>query len=71
MKTQDCKTKCSEIKFWDVGMKFRDVGCVRISSAISSMSFSTFSTHSEWKFPLGQNGMQNPGAGIILALLWP
>ena len=33
-------------RFWDVGMEFRDVGCVRIPFAINSKPFST---HSYWK----------------------
>ena len=33
-------------RFWDVGMEFRDVGCVRISFAMNS---NLFSTHSNWK----------------------
>ena len=40
------KTNMYEIEVWDVGMGFRDVGCVRIPFAINS---NPFSAHSDWK----------------------
>ena len=38
-----CKMKYTKSRFWDVGIEFRDVGCVRIPFAINS---NTFSAHS-------------------------
>ena len=37
------KTNMYEIEVWDVGMEFRDVGCVRIPFAINSNPFSAHS----------------------------
>ena len=45
-KTHKYKTQVPKSRFWDVGMEFRDVGCVRIHFVINSRPFST---HSDWK----------------------
>ena len=37
------KQNVPKSSFWDVGMDFRDVGCVRIPLAINSNPFSTHS----------------------------
>ena len=38
---KNAKTTCTKSGFWDVGMEFRDVGCVRIPYAINSNPFSS------------------------------
>ena len=37
------KNKVPKSRFWDVGMEFRDEGCVRIPFAMNSKPFSTHS----------------------------
>ena len=45
-KLKPWKNTCTKSRFWDVGMEFRDVGCVRIPYAINS---NPFSANSDWK----------------------
>ena len=42
-KPKKCKMKYTKSRFWDVGIEFRDVGCVRIPFAINSNPFSAHS----------------------------
>ena len=59
------KTKYTKSRLWDVGMEFRDVGCIRIPFAINS---SLFSAHSDWK---SIKSYWNRPQMHIFSLFWP
>ena len=59
------KNDIPKSRFWDVGIEFGDVGCVRISFAIN---LKPFPVHSDWK---SKKSYWNQYTNYLLTLSWP